>query len=175
MCNTVLWLVHSNKTQPNVLSMNSWTQALSHPPPSPHVSDVCVFGSESGLPACSHMLFYPSVASGTLGRPPSLPPSLPPPPASSSLFWLTISLSLLLLLSPLFPSHLFLSGCPPPTVCLSHILSLLRGFLGLCLSRGDGLVSVSFLLFPAVSSLPLLAEKEMKRRSISKGTEVAWN
>ena len=60
-------------------------------------------------------------------------------------------------------SCLLLSDYPP--ICLS--------LLSWPLFRGEG--SVSFLLFPAVSSLPLLAEKEMKKRSVSKGPEAAWN
>lgn len=115
--------VYSSSSLPNVLSMNSSlpmnTSSVSHPPPSPHVSDVCVFGSESGLPAGSHMLFYPSVPSGTVGR----PPSLSPPPASLSLFWLTVSLTRLSVSPPSSPPSCF---------------SLFSGCLGLCLSRGEG-------------------------------------
>lgn len=115
-CIVCVTLVYSSR--PSVLSMNS---PLSHPPPSPHVSDVCVFGIESGLPACSHMLFYPSVASGAVGR----LPSLPPPPASLSVFgWPSLFLT-----TPSF----FLLLCP-----VSSLLSLaVHLLLGLCLSRGE--------------------------------------
>lgn len=43
------------------------------------------------------------------------------------------------------------------------------------MSREDGRYPSRFLLFPAVSLLRLLAKKEMKEGSVSKGREVATN
>lgn len=129
-------------TLPKVLSMNSSPpmNTGSHPPPSPHVSDVCAFGSQSGLPACSHMLFYLLFASGSEGQ----PSSLAPPPASLSLFgW-----------PSLFPSPPFPSVSYSLAVhLLSLSLSLLGGFFGLfvCLVGKGGLC----LFFFSPSSLIL--------------------
>lgn len=105
------------------------------------MSDGCVFGSEYGLSACSHMLFYPSIASGIVGRPPSLLHLL-----LHRFFWLTISLSLLLPLSlpppppPLLPSlSLWLSTSFRLSLIFSLCLEALLAFVclvgqgGVCL------------------------------------------
>lgn len=75
-----------------------------------------LFGKESGIPACSHMLFYPSVAPSTV----RLPSSPYPPPVSSGPVQATVSSALCL--SP----RLCLVGCLPafPSFC-SHALALL--------------------------------------------------
>lgn len=87
-------------------------------------------------------------------------------------FWLTTSFSLSISLSapPPIP-HVYFSL--PVHLHQSVPLSLLRGFLGLLSLLWGKMVSVSFVLFPVVSSLPLCWEKEMKRRSVSKRPEVA--
>lgn len=120
------------------------------------VSDVCVFGNESGLPVCSHMLFYPSIASGSGGQ----PSPLPSPPASLSLFgWPFLSPSL-------FPSTppLWLSS-----FCLFVSLSAQRLSWPLSLSRGR-VVSVSFLLFPSHPTLftqkPCWQETWIRQKSL---------
>lgn len=146
--------VYSSSTLPNVLSINS---SLSHPPASPRVSDVCVFGSKSGLPACSHMLFYPSVASGAV----SPPPSLSPPPASLSPFgWPCLSIP---------PSCL--CGCPPPSVCLSAQSC----FLAFVRLRGKGGVCLSS---PLPCSLIPPSERKTRKEGVSarelKRSETKW-
>lgn len=72
------------------------------------VSDSCLFGSESGLPVCSHMLFYPAVASCFVAQ----PSSLPPPPVSLSFLGVPSFCSV-----P--PCWFSLPSCPPPSVCQS--------------------------------------------------------
>lgn len=142
---------------PKVLSMNSSPpmNTGSHPPPSPHVSDVCAFGSQSGLPACSHMLFYLSFASGSEGQ----PSSLAPPPASLSLFgWPS------LFPSPPFPSVSYsLAVHLLQSVSLS--LSAWRLFWPLSVSWGR-VVSVFFFLFP-LQSHPSFCFQKIRWKEVS--------
>lgn len=69
ICRVRSSLVYNSKPLPNALSRNL-----------PVVSSL--FGRESGIPACSHMLFYPSIASSTV----RLPSAPHPPPVSLAQF-----------------------------------------------------------------------------------------
>lgn len=93
--------------------LHSWSRLLSSSFPS-CVWRLCVWQWVC-LPASSHMFFYPSVASGMVDRPPSLPPS------STCFFSLPLSL----------PSLLYLSLCLSisPSLCLSFWSEVLLTFV----------------------------------------------
>lgn len=80
----------------------------------PLLCDVCVFGSESGTPACSHMLFYPSVASSTVSP---LSSPYPPPAPLALLNWPSLQPSVFLHTLSLPPSCFW--GHLSPSDCLS--------------------------------------------------------
>lgn len=128
----------------------------------PLLCDVCVFGSESGIPACSHMLFYPSVASGAVS-PPSSP--YPPPAPLALLNWPSLQPSVFL--------HTL--SLPPPVsgvVSLRRTVFLLTGFLGLHPSDGEGWCGLlSFSLLPC--GLVPVSERKIEFQQGS--CEALWN
>lgn len=106
---------------------------------------LCVWQlAKSGLPACSHMLFYPSVASGTVGRP---PPSI-----------------LHLLLFHFLADHLSLTLCVPSL----PVCSLFLGPLSVCLMGKGGVCLFALLSCSFSSSLTVCFQRRWKERAVAK-------
>lgn len=130
--------VYSSSTLPNVLSINS---SLSHPPASPRVS-VCLAVSLASQHALTCSFIHQSPLALLVHHPPFL---------------------LHLLLYHFLADHVSLY--PPPVSVAVHLpqsVSLLRVASWLLSVSGGRVVSVSLLLFPAVSSLPLKERHEKK-------------